>query len=187
MTTRKVFLFMMVSLDGYFEGPDHELDWHNVDPEFNEFAIAQLEEVDLLLFGRRTYELMANYWPTVEAKRNDPLVARLMNEIPKIVFSKTLKSVSWENTRLVNDNAIDIVSKLKEQAGKEIGILGSSNLSVSLLDGGLLDELRIMTNPVVLGKGKPLLEGLKTRIKLSLAKENTFGSGNVLLYYKLVK
>ena len=110
-----------------------------------------------------------------------------MNEIPKIVFSKTLKSVSWENTRLVNDSAIDIVSKLKEQAGKEIGILGSSNLSVSLLDAGLLDELRIMTNPVVLGKGKPLLEGLKTRIKLSLAKEKTFGSGNVLLYYKLVK
>ena len=178
---------MMVSLDGYFEGPNHELDWHNVDPEFNKFAITQLKEVDLLLFGRRAYELMANYWPTVDAKKNDPSVAKLMNEIPKIVFSKTLKSVSWENTRLVNEDAIPIVRKIREQAGKEIGIFGSSDLSVSLLEAGLLDELRIMANPVVLGRGKPLLQGLKTRIKLSLAKEKTFGSGNVLLYYNMVK
>ena len=178
---------MMVSLDGYFEGPNHELDWHNVDPEFNKFAITQLKEVDLILFGRRTYELMANYWPTEDAKKDDPSVAKLMNEIPKIVFSKTLKSVNWENTKLVNENAVNIVSKLKEQDGKEIGIFGSSDLSVSLLEAGLLDELRIMTNPIVLGKGKPLLEGLKTRIKLSLTKEKTFGSGNVLLYYNLVK
>ena len=184
---RKIFLFMMVSLDGYFEGPDHELDWHNVDPEFNKFATSQLKEVDLLLFGRRTYELMANYWPTVDAKKDDPSVARLMNEIPKIVFSKTLKSINWQNTRLVTENAVNIVSKLKEQTGKEIGIFGSSDLSVSFLEAGLLDELRIMANPVVLGRGKPLLQGLKTRIKLSLTEEKKFGSGNVLLYYHLVK
>lgn len=178
---------MMVSLDGYFEGPDHELDWHNVDPEFNEFAITQLKEVDLLLFGRRTYELMASYWSTDDAKKDDPSIARLMNEIPKIVFSKTLKSVNWENSRLVNENAVPIVSKLREQTGKEIGIFGSSDLSVSLLEASLLDELRIMANPIVLGKGKPLLQGLKTRIKLRLTKEKKFGSGNVLLYYSLVK
>ena len=178
---------MMVSIDGYFEGPNQELDWHNVDPEFNKFAIAQLKEVDLLLFGRRTYELMANYWPTTEVKRNDPIMASLMNEIPKIVFSKTLKRVNWENTKLMDENAINVVRELKSQPGKEIGIFGSSNLSVDLLEARLLDELRIMANPIVLGKGKPLLQGLKTPIKLRLTKEKNFDSGNVLLYYNLVK
>ncbi len=84
---RKVVLFMMVSLDGFFERPNGELDWHNVDEEFNEFANEQLNSVDVLLFGRRTYELMANYWPTASAMRDDPIIAEEMNAMPKIVFS----------------------------------------------------------------------------------------------------
>ena len=83
---RKIFLFMMVSLDGFFEGPDHELDWHNVDAEFNEFAAEQLNEVDTLLFGWKTYELMAGYWPTELAKQDSPVIAEKMNSLPKLFF-----------------------------------------------------------------------------------------------------
>jgi dihydrofolate reductase len=181
---RKVFLFMMVTLDGFFEGPDHEIDWHNVDEEFNEFAIGQLNEVDALLFGRVTYQGMASYWPTPFAKENDPIIADKMNTIPKIVFSKTLDKVEWNNSRLVKENIAEEVSQLKQQQGRDLAIFGSANLAVSLLQMGFIDELRIMVNPVVLGNGKPLFTGIHDRLNLKLIKTRTFRSGNVLLYYQ---
>ncbi len=138
---RKVFLFMMVTLDGFFEGPGHEIDWHNVDEEFNEFAIDQLNEVDALLFGRVTYQGMASYWPTPLAKENDPIIADKMNTVPKIVFSKTLDKVEWNNSRLVKENIAEEVSQLKQQQGHDLAIFGSANLMVSLLQMGLVDEL----------------------------------------------
>jgi dihydrofolate reductase len=148
---RKVFLFMMVSLDGFFEGPNHELDWHNVDEEFNKFATDQLDEVDVLLFGRKTYELMAGYWPT--AKENDPVVA-------------------------------EKIMKIKQRSGRDMAIFGSSGLCVSLIQLGLIDEFRIMVNPVVLGKGNPLFGGIAHKLSLELLRTKTFSSGNVLLYYR---
>ena len=181
---RKVFLFMMVTLDGFFEGPNHEIDWHNVDEEFNDFAIQQLDEVGMLLFGRVTYELMASYWPTPSAKEDDPVVADKMNSVPKLVFSKTLDKVEWSNTRLVKEHIAEEVSRLKQQQDGDLAIFGSSDLTVSLLEMGLVDELRIMVNPVVLGSGKRLFEGIHDRLKLKLLKTKTFGSGNVLLYYQ---
>ena len=184
MNVRKVFLFMMVTLDGFFEGPGHEIDWHNVDEEFNEFAIDQLNEIDTLLFGRVTYEGMASYWPTPFAKENDPVVADKMNTIPKIVFSKTLDKVEWSNSRLVKENIAEEVSQLKQQQGRDLAIFGSANLMVSLLQMGLVDELRIMVNPVVLGNGKPLFKGIHDTLNLKLIKTRTFRSGNVLLYYQ---
>jgi dihydrofolate reductase len=153
MNMRKVFLFMMVTLDGFFEGPDHEIDWHNVDEEFNEFAIDQLNEVDALLFGRVTYQGMASYWPTPSAKENDPIIADKMNTIPKFVFSKTLDKVEWSNSRLVTENIAGEISQLKQEQGRDLALFGSANLAVSLLQMGLIDELRIIVNPVVLGKG----------------------------------
>jgi dihydrofolate reductase len=181
---RKVFLFMMVTLDGFFEGPDHEIDWHNVDEEFNEFAIDQLNEIGALLFGRVTYQGMASYWPTPFAKEDDPVVADKMNTIPKIVFSKTLDKVEWSNSRLVKENIAEEVSQLKQQQGRDLAIFGSANLAVSLLQMGLIDELRIMVNPVVLGNGKPLFTGLHDKVKLKLIRTRTFRSGNILLYYQ---
>jgi len=181
---RKVFLFMMVTLDGFFEGPDHEIDWHNVNEEFNEFAIDQLNEIGALLFGRVTYEGMASYWPTSTAKEDDPVVADKMNTIPKIVFSKTLDKVEWSNSRLVKENIAEEVSQLKQQQGRDLAIFGSANLAVTLLQMGLIDELRIMVNPVVLGAGKSLFTGLHDKVKLKLIKTRTFRSGNVLLYYQ---
>jgi len=184
---KKVFLFMMISLDGYFEGKDHDLSWHNVDQEFNEFAIKQLKNADTLLFGRRTYELMASYWPTESAKNDDPIVARLMNNTPKIVFSKKLEKADWENTTLVRERVSEKITGLKKQLGKDIVILGSSDLSVSLLEMGLLDELRIMVNPIVLGRGKLLFQGIHDKLSLKLLNTRIFNSGNVLLYYQPIK
>ena len=186
---RKVFLFDMVTLDGFFEGPNQDISWHNVDDEFNEFAINQLNDVDALLFGRVTYQGMASYWPTEAAKRDDPIIAGLMNSLPKIVFSKTLDSVEWNNTELVKDTkrVVEEVSKLKQQPGKDIAIFGSSDLASALAEHGLIDEYRIMVNPVFLGNGRPLLRGIKNKLNLKLFKTKIFDSGNVLLYYEPYK
>ena len=180
---RKVILFMLTSLDGFFEGPDRDINWHNVDDEFNEFAVQQTGEFGALVFGRVTYELMASYWPTDSAKHDDPIIARLMNNMPKIVFSKTLGNAEWENTRLVKDNVEEEILKLKQQHGKDIAIFGSSDLAVTFIERGLIDEYRIMVNPVVLGDGKRLFKGIIGKLDLELIKTRTFKSGNVLLYY----
>lgn len=181
---RKVIFFILTSLDGFFEGPERDINWHNVDEEFNEFAIQQTGEFGALLFGRVTYELMASYWPTDVAKRNDPIIAGLMNSLPKIVFSKTLEKAGWDNTKLVKDNFVEEVLRLKQQPGKDIAIFGSSDLAVTFMEHDLIDEYRIMVNPIVLGNGKPLFQGIKSKLNLKLLKTRTFNSGNILLYYE---
>ena len=180
---RKVVLFNMVALDGFFAGPEGEIDWHNVDQEFNEFAIEQLNTAGGLIFGRLTYQLMANYWPTPAAKTDDPIVAKKMNGIPKFVFSRTLEKADWENTRLVKGDAAAEIPKLKSQPGGDLYIFGSANLASSLIRHGLIDEYRVMVNPVVLGSGRLLFENLEGRLRLELVRTKPFASGNVLLYY----
>ena len=181
---RRIIFQMMVSLDGYFEGPNKELDWHVVDEEFNHYASDLLDSVDTLIFGRVTYQLMASYWPTPAATVNDPVIARKMNGLPKIVFSKSLDEAKWQNTRLVKENAVEEISRLKQQPGKDMAIFGSSDLAVSLTPSGLIDEYRIFFNPIFLGAGKPLLHGLKGRLRLKLMKDRQFNSGVVMLCYQ---
>lgn len=181
---RKVFLFMMISLDGYFEGPDHDLSWHNADgDEFQKFAVDQLDTIDTILFGRRTYDMMAEFWPSKQGLETDPETARRMNELPKIVFSHTLKDATWENSRLGSSDVRDEVMKLKQAPGKDIAVFGSSNLCLSLLEDNLLDELRIMVNPIVIGEGTPLFAGINHRTQFKLTSTREFTSGNVLLNY----
>jgi dihydrofolate reductase len=180
---RKVIFQMLTSLDGYFEGPNKEIDWHTVDAEFNEYASNFLDNIDILLFGRVTYELMANYWPTQEALTDDPIIAKKMNNIPKIVFSTTLSNVAWQNTRLVKENIIEETKKLKQQPGKNIAIFGSSDMALVLIQNNLIDEYRIFVNPVVLGSGKPLFQGIRNRLHLKLIKNEVFKSGLVVLHY----
>jgi dihydrofolate reductase len=179
---RKIFSFMMATVDGYYEGPNQEFDFWVVDDEFNEFSVEQLDEVDVLVFGRVTYEGMAAYWPTPAAKEDDPRVAARMNSLPKIVVSRTLDKAEWANTRLVN--APEELEALKRQPGKDIAILGSSDLTASLLQIGLVDELRIMVSPVLLGAGKSVFRTASDRTGLTLKKSRTFNSGSVLLYYE---
>jgi len=181
---RKILAFIVVTVDGYYEGPNGEFDWPVVDEEFNEFGLQQLEEVDTLLFGRVTYEGMAAYWPTPAAEQDDPRVAAKMNDLPKLVVSRTLDKAEWSNTRLIRDGVAEELSKLKQQPGKDIAIFGSSNLVVSLLRMGLVDELRIMVHPVVLGDGKSLFRTADERIGLKLSSTRSFSSGSVLLCYR---
>ncbi|MGP4004187.1 dihydrofolate reductase family protein [Streptomyces sp. 8N706] len=180
---RKILSFLVSTVDGYYEGPDQEFDWPVVDAEFNEFALAQLDEADTLVFGRVTYELMAGYWPTPEAEQNDPMVASTMNSASKIVVSRTLDQAEWANTRIVKE-AVEEFTWLKQQPGKGMLILGSSHLTVNLMRSGLVDELRIMVNPVALGAGKSLFRTAEERIGLELLKTRPFSSGNVLLTYR---
>jgi len=181
---RKVIVFNLMTLDGYFEGPDRDITWHNVDGEFNEYAVNMLDSMDLLLFGRVTYELMAGFWPTEEAIKTDPIVATKMNSSPKVVFSRTLNKAEWNNTRLVKSAMEEEIRKLKELPGKDIALLGSGNVMSQLAQQGLIDEYRIMMNPLVLGRGTPLFNGIRERIDLRLLKTRTFRNGNVLLYYE---
>lgn len=187
---------MMVSLDGFFEGPDHDLSWHNVDEEFNQLALKQLWEVDGLIFGRRTYEMMADYWPKVRPapgilSSKDPgnspsnmEIASRMNILVKHVFSRTLKKADWNNSHVINKDAGEELLRLKELPGRDLAIFGSSNLTVTFAEQGLVDEYRIMVNPVVLGKGTALLTGLGKKLDLKLASRQEFASGNVLLCYR---
>ena len=181
---RKMFVFNMVTLDGFFEGPNQSIDWHNVDAEFNTFAAEQLSTIGVILFGRVTYQCMASYWPTPLAIEDDPVIAAQMNAFPKIVVSRTLDKAEWNNTRLIKDNVADEVIRLKQQPGKDLAIFGSANLTASLMQLGLVDEFRIMVNPIVLGKGTPLFKDIGQPLPLKLIKTRTFGSGNVLLYYQ---
>jgi dihydrofolate reductase len=181
---RKLYAFLMMTLDGFYEGPDQEFQFWQVDDEFDEFSAGQLNDTDVLLLGPVTYEGMASYWPTPAARENDPVVAELMNTMPKIVVSTTLQTADWNNTRLLGANVAEQLAKLKQQPGKALAILGSPNLTVSLLGMGLVDELRIMVNPVVLGDGKSLFRSTKQELKLQLLQTRTFSSGNVLLTYQ---
>ena len=181
---RKLFVFNLVTLDGYFEGPKRDISWHNVDAEFNEYAVAMLASVDMLLFGRVTYDPMASYWPTPDAVKNDPIVAEKMNSLSKIVFSRTLNRPGWNNTRLVKDNIEEEIKNMKKQPGKDMALLGSGSIMSGFTQRGLIDEYRIMVNPVVLGDGKPMFKGIRDRLKLELIQTRTFHNGNVLLYYQ---
>lgn len=180
---RKMYSFMITSADGYHAGPGQALDWHVVDEEFSQFALAQLHDAGTLVFGRVTYELMAAFWPTPAGEESDPDVAKAMNTTPKIVISRTLPQATWAGTQIISDHAEQELAKLKQQPGKDIVIQGSSTLTAGLLHTGLLDELRILVNPVILGQGRSLFAGAgKTGLKLLKAQQ--FNSGNVLLYYQ---
>jgi len=179
---RKLFAFNMTSLDGFFEGPGHDINWHNVDEEFNEFAIEQTGSLGMILFGRRTYQLMEGYWPTAAALADDPEIAGLMNTLPKVVFSRTLERADWNNTRLIKDNAVEEILKLKGKPGSDIAIFGSADLISSLMD--VIDEHRIMVNPILLRKGTPLFKATGEPLKLKLLNTRIFRSGNILLTYE---
>jgi dihydrofolate reductase len=161
---RKVIVSNLVSLDGFFEGPNQELDWHVVEAEFHAYATEMLRNADTLVFGPATYKLMAAYWPTAPADE----IADKMNSLPKIVFSKSLQRAEWNNSRLIRNDAQEEISQWKQKPGKDIVIRGSAKLASSLLPLGLIDEYRVILNPILLGGGKPLFTGITERVRLKL-------------------
>lgn len=180
----KVFSFNMMTLDGYFEGPNHDISWHTVDQEFNDFAVAQLREIGTLVFGRVTYELMAGYWPSPAGVADDPIVAGLMNGLPKLVASRTLRKADWQNSRLIADDIGTEIDKLRRETGGDVAVFGSAQLLATLVAQDLIDEHRIMLSPIVLGAGVPLFQPEVGRLDLELVSSRVFGNGNVLLRYE---
>ncbi len=176
---------MMTTLDGYFEGRAHDISWHNAGgEEFAKFADNQLDETDTLIFGRRTYELMAGFWPSEEAIKMEPGTATRMTSHKKIVFSRSPLKTDWHNTES-STNVVEKMHELKSAPGKDIAVLGSSNLCLTLIEEGMLDEIRIMINPLVIGSGTPLFDGTDKLRQFKLQSSRTFKSGNVLLTYSL--
>ena len=181
---RTLASFIIISLDGFHEGPNGEFNWAIVDEEFREFAIRQLDDAETLGFGRATYEHMAAYWPTEQAQTGDPEISSRMNNMPKLVFSTTLENATWSESTVVGGETIEHVAEIKAAGGGEILVIGSAHLTTSLASAGLLDELRIMISPIVLGQGHSLFETLNERVSLTLLRVRQFNSGNVLLTYR---
>lgn len=184
---RKVIVSNYVTIDGFFAGPNGELDWFVWDDEMAKFSTDQLKTVDTILLGRVTYQLFADYWPTPSAYKENPIIAPMMNELPKIVFSSTLNRAEWNNSMVVKENIAEEISKLKKKPGKDMVIFGSGTIVSAFAKLGLIDLYRLIVNPVVLGKGKPLFKGLNDKLKMKLLNAKALGSGNVILEYEPIK
>ena len=186
---RKLIVFDQISLDGFYKGENDDLSWAHHDrndEEWNSFVRGNATGDGTLIFGRKTYEMMVSFWPTEMAKMHDPVMAERMNKLDKVVFSKKLKKVNWENTKLMNVDAVDAIRKLKSENGTELVVLGSGNLVAQFAEAGLIDELQIVIFPVALGKGKPLFAGMNDHQNFKLKSSRTFTNGNVFLSYEKV-
>ena len=184
---RKLVVFNHVSLDGYFVDANGQMNWakaHNQDPEWNAFVAQNADSGGTLLFGRTTYDLMTSYWPTPLAMEHDPVVAERMNNLPKVVFSRTLDKASWNNTKLLKGDLAAEVRKLKNKSGTGMAILGSGSIVSQLASQGLIDEYQVVVNPIILGKGRTMFDGIKEKLSLRPTKTRTFGNGNVYLRYE---
>ena len=183
----KLIVFNHVSLDGYFVDLTGSMSWAKAgtkDAEWNAFVAENAKGDSPLLFGRVTYELMASFWPTPMADQHDPVVAERMNKLPKVVFSRTLDKASWNNTKLVKGDMVAEIRKMKKEPGEGMAILGSGSIVSQLAQEGLIDAYQVVVNPIVLGKGRTMFEGIKDRQNLKLTKTRTFGNGNVFLSYE---
>jgi len=181
---RKVILSMMVSLDGFIEGANKDIGWHVWDEEMNKYMNDFFTTVDTIILGRVAYQLLADFWPTPAADTEDPTITHYMNKLPKIVFSGTLSTAEWNNSRLVKDNIEEEVLKLKRQPGSDMVIFGGADIASTFIQHNLIDEFRLVVNPVVLGSGNSLFRDTKNRLDLKLINTKTFSCGNVLLQYK---
>lgn len=187
---RKIIVTMWVSLDGFIAGPNGEMDWVG---EFFDEAMGKYEDdlvsaADTLLLGRVTYESFAGSWPHVpdnpSVSEGEKEYARKLNAMRKIVFSRTLSIVEWNNSTLRNEPVPEEIEQLKQEPGKDIVIYGSASIVQALTNLGLIDEYQVLIHPVILGSGKPLFQGLKEKRNLKLIDTKTFPTGVVLLQYQ---
>lgn len=192
---RKIIAALQVSLDGFIEGPNGELDWAMAEDEDTwRDVFEMLEDVDAFILGRVMYPGYEEYWRAVLANPSGPLpftgaaatqneikYARLADKTPHIVLSKTLDKVEWKTTRIVRD--VEEIRKLKQQPGKNIHAIGGATLVSSLMNSGLIDELRLLVNPLILGGGKALLKDVHDRRALKLEGVKQLKSGKVSLIY----
>jgi dihydrofolate reductase len=182
----RLIMWNLMTLDGFVEGPNRDISWH-LDvwgEELERLSIEQLRSAGGLMFGRVTYELMANHWPSATGEVAE--VAERMNALPKYVFSRTLKKSDWNNTQLFSADLPGAVAKIKRESARDIFLFGSANLAESLIPHGLIDEFRIAVNPVILGGGTPLFKQGE-RVKLKLLDSKPMSTGIVIVRYQPVK
>jgi dihydrofolate reductase len=186
---RRLIVSNLMSLDGFLAGPNGELDWFVYEgfvkqTEFGQYAQELISSVDAILLGRLTYQEFLSYWPT--ATDDNPIITERMNNLPKVVFSRTLSKVEWgkyDTVRLVNEDAVGEVKKMKQEPGRDLVIYGSGDLVSGLMKAGLIDEIQLFVQPIVLGRGKPQFKDLDERYALKLKSVRPLKSGAVCLIY----
>jgi dihydrofolate reductase len=195
----KVVSHTFVSLDGYMVGDDEDMSWviDTFDAQMGKDIGNSFQEIGAILLGRVTYDIMSAYWPHAVPDGNydydnpaegseDPVITEGMNTLPKIVFSRTLETADWNNSRIVRDDIGEEVSRLKEQPGKDLMIQGSASIVQQLTNLGLIDEYRLLVHPVVLGSGKPLFQNIDDRAKLKLVDSKVYDNGVIGVQYQPV-
>ena len=182
----KLSVFNHITLDGYFTDARGDMSWAHArtDAEWAAFTSENVKTpAGALLFGRVTYEMMASFWPSTEAMQQMPDVAATMNATPKVVFSRTLKEATWSNTRISKVGPIEEVRSLKKAGGKDLLLMGSGTIVAQLAKEGLVDTYDLVLNPIAVGAGRSLFEGIGKQLDLKLTKTRAFKNGNVLLTY----
>jgi len=184
---RKIVFSIPMTLDGFIEGPHRELDWVIADDELHDFYSELLSKGSMILYGRVTYELMLGYWPKAP---DDPTIpgsmvrfANTLNPIQKVVFSKTLKNVGW-NTKVVDSLIPEEILKMKSEQGKDILLGGGASIAQAFMQHGLIDEYQFVVQPVAIGSGKPLFNGIHDPLKLNYQWSRPFHSGAIVLCYR---
>jgi len=179
---------MLASVDGFIEGPQHDLDWfRDGDPQFEQYCDEMIDSVGLALFGRRSYQMMEQYWPNAEVSPKSPAdkaFAVKMNALPKVVLSTTLKEAKWNNTQIFKDRVGERIAALKREPGKPIVAWAGAGLVATLTELDLVDEYRVLVQPVLLGAGTPLFKGIAGRRDLKLVRTSQLGSSIVVLCYE---
>jgi len=184
---RKIISFMHISLDGFVAGLNGEMDWIKVDEEIFDYVGMRISEGDTALYGRVTYQMMENYWPTagdnLTATKHDIEHSKWYNKVQKVVLSKTMKDEGFTNTKIINDNLSDRINEIKKQVGKDILLFGSPTATHSLIQLNLIDGYWLFVNPIILGQGIPLFVDIKDKIKLKLLTTRQFTCGVTELNY----
>lgn len=177
---RKLFWQISMTLDGFMEGPNRELTEtaEISDPDFDRYASDMLQSIDDIVLGRVTYQVFEQYWPSASGPD-----AERLNNLPKLVFSRTPQELAWHNSRLATRGVPEEIAHLKQQPGRDIALFGSANLARALAEEGLIDEYRLFVSPVVLGRGHRAFGDLRDRIGLKLLKAETWRSGVTALFY----
>lgn len=191
---RKIISFMHMSLDGFVAGPNGEMDWIKVSPEIFDYVGKRISQGDTALYGRVTYQMMENYWPTAADKpaatRHDIEHSKWYSKVHKVVLSKTMKDAGLPNTKVISDNLSDSINELKQSGNggsKEILLFGSPTATHALMQQDLIDGYWLFVNPIILGQGIPLFTGIKDKIKLNLLNTHRFVCGVTELNYLVDK
>lgn len=171
----------MVTLNEFFADEEGTQEWHKPGKEVDAFALEQMKTAKAMVFGRKTHELMATFWPTEEGKQAEPEIAEYMNKLPKIVFSRSGRYArQWQNSRLTTQPLKEEIESLKKEHKGNIFVFGSADLVDNLVKENLIDEFRLLVDPEVIGRGSPLF---RRKISLNLSEVKSFPDNEVLIIY----